>query len=1045
MLDICRNSLLSIFISCVGSVMIMSSCTRPGNNTALLSLNLANPQSTSNKLSALDINGETPVHIVVNITGSGMPSVFYAWDNRNGSTTAPAISLNVPLGTARLIQVLYVTQDSLRNLNFYYNDVTQDFISPNVSIALTVNSLGSTAIQGALIGRYLDLDGTGPTGILNTLFQPLGGKPSMIVDFNEIFGGWFRAFALPANGFSYQMDNGRLLLSNFSASSGNTDPSSRTLVSIPTHARNYGAGGIAQLENGINILAGFFGPGSVSKNVCLNATSGGTIPNLFTDVTLATGITWNATGSNCTTAQACLSAGGDKTGTGNCATPDNINGIKFRELALSSKDDLLLFHGPFQLTDLGSGNSSYLNANLSGSNLSVGWAFMPGSTVQIDGVEVFYTWLSTTAGGSNNQAYQTNNGYACNDLVSKYGFRSAGKFPTTTLSASNLNVGSSNGQILEVLVCPYNLSRIPLYFSSALEWKSGYSSGPAMATKIALKTITGASSTQIAQSICTPLQIVGLDANNFPAWFPYGIQVSFDSSANFIFLSNDCTLSTSSTSPTQIYNNQIIYYKNSLSAINSSATITLPTLTNAGNITASSPSLVLTIVAQPLVTTTQVLALPPSGIPTVPNACYPLNYTTVDPTSLVISPTNWSSFSPPTVSGLSYFSDSMCTTTAILPLQIPGTYPRAFWPLYFKYSGALTSFDINLITSGPTAKGPVTVNIVNPGPPTNVQMNFPNSVFVGSCIPLNAFSVDNNMNPSPLSGSGNLANSNGFGFFSDPACVGASSSVLSFTGGTSASPMVYAKAQTVISNATISAIFSNLFTYPLSPQITSLPIPTKINLYADTNPAGSNSGNCQPIMITLEDIHSWAAPAISSLNVTLTASSYTFYSEKTCTTSSATVTFSLGDTAKLWFFKTILTSGPNSIFTTNNGVLQNANLGVTSRAAGSAGSITNHFENGASNLTHIKLGICQPYMTYLYNSTSYDAIAGSGTVALTGPGMAPIFSDAACTNTTISALSAEQARIIYIRPIAPSGVAISFGGSIGAIPNGGGYQIYVDP
>ncbi len=245
MLDVIgTKKMSSLFLAAfyIFLVATNSSCTRSGNNDSQVSISLPTAKNASNKLSALDAT-EFPVHIVVNITGSGMPAAYYVWDGNDGAAAAPAISLTVPQGPARLIQVLYVTQDSLRNLNFYYNDATQDFTSANVSVAMTVNSIGSATTQGSLVGRFVRLGGlTGPTGTLNTVYQPPNGRPAMTIEKNEIFGGWFQAFALPTTGFSYQMNDGEILLSNFTASADNATAANRVLVTLPNHARVKGNG-----------------------------------------------------------------------------------------------------------------------------------------------------------------------------------------------------------------------------------------------------------------------------------------------------------------------------------------------------------------------------------------------------------------------------------------------------------------------------------------------------------------------------------------------------------------------------------------------------------------------------------------------------------------------------------------------------------------------------------------------------------------------------------------------------------------------------------
>ncbi len=52
----------------------------------------------------------------------------------------------------------------------------------------------------------------------------------MIVDRNEMFGGWFKAFALQGQTFDYVFEDGTVLLSNFSISQPSAGSSANALI-----------------------------------------------------------------------------------------------------------------------------------------------------------------------------------------------------------------------------------------------------------------------------------------------------------------------------------------------------------------------------------------------------------------------------------------------------------------------------------------------------------------------------------------------------------------------------------------------------------------------------------------------------------------------------------------------------------------------------------------------------------------------------------------------------------------------------------------------
>lgn len=499
------------------SIVTLNSCTRSSNTTSNVTMNFQQSKQMNQSSST-----EFPVHIAVNVSGPDFSTIYWAWDNTTYSTNATATAQidHIPQGANRLFQVLYVSQDANSNLYFYYGDLTQSLLNPVVPLSINVAAITSSTVQGRIIGRYVDASGAGPTGLLSSYFDPGSGKPSMIVDQNEIFGGWFSVFSLPSNPFTYKADDGTIVLANYAAAPAYVTGQSSAFITVPASYRIFSGQQNTNYITAQNILAGFFGPGSSSKKTCVASAASTVVPYLFSDLAGTSPLIWNGSQSGCTISQTCLVSGGISASTPPCISPDNVNYMKFHELLLSDKDSFMAFKGPFQKTDLGSGNSQGLSGSLSGTSLALNWQFMPGATNKIDGVEVFYKWDNSN--NSSNAPYRLNNGYACSQLVKNYGFTSAGKFSTSQISAT-VNVGSGTAvQSLVALACPFSNSRSPIYFTSAAQYDESNSVNNM--NQVTLIDNSGHATTA-AQNVCKPYLLQAL-SNGSPYQNASGMTVA---------------------------------------------------------------------------------------------------------------------------------------------------------------------------------------------------------------------------------------------------------------------------------------------------------------------------------------------------------------------------------------------------------------------------------------------------------------------------------------------------------------------------------------
>lgn len=219
MINSLKAHCLRIALAVLSMVSVLS-CTRLSKDvTSTVTLQMAKTIQKSDSISAQTVT-LVAQHIVVNITGADMETAYQALDvNRVNSATkcdannpAPGtLSLTVPQGSSRLIQVLVAYCDpssSSGSMTIYYGSVKQDLKGAEVNVDVPVTPIsGVTAGDGSIMGRYLTDSTSGPSGLVNVMYEA-PGEPAMIVEQGEIFGGWFRFFALQSGGFNYVLEDG---------------------------------------------------------------------------------------------------------------------------------------------------------------------------------------------------------------------------------------------------------------------------------------------------------------------------------------------------------------------------------------------------------------------------------------------------------------------------------------------------------------------------------------------------------------------------------------------------------------------------------------------------------------------------------------------------------------------------------------------------------------------------------------------------------------------------------------------------------------------
>jgi len=815
----CNKVLEKLFLFLLLALLFVSvgmqvACSRSGGGTqSTVALQLPKTlKSSGPSAQAVTLVAQ---HVVVNITASDITPAIQVLDSNHSSgkdcdpnNPAPtSISMSVNQGLSRLVQVLVAYCDpssSGGGFTIYYGDVTQDFTSAAVNVALSIGQIGgTTGGQGGFIGRYLNAAGTGPTGKVNMMYQP-PGKPAMIIQQQEIFGGWFNFFGLQSQPFNFVLQDGTPILMNATLDSSFPSPQT-AVIHIPAAYKNQSYGSSTpnyQLQSPYEYVIGFFGSSPATKNMCVNVGTQPTNSGYYKDAS-GTPLPWTGTTAG---SGAYVSGGNQSASCSNTGTAFQ-DFIALTPASITSNDSLLGFKGPFLLqaqtcqTCGGSGPAITGQFNppaaVGGTATAVlNWTYLPGATQGIDGFEVFYLWRQNPASGASpsssyNAVYRVNNGIDCTLLLLN-GFSDYGPAPAATASKvqMTLNLPAYPGNATpDVFVCPFTngsgsaaaggTSRT--YFNSAAEWTS-YSAGPQPATIVALQTPPGLSSSFIVQNTCTPLQVVGLTSANSPASLPMGLQIPFTSTAGFHATSN-CSDTLTSATP-QIMNSfgNTIYFSTGATA-GSPVSVNIPSATNSLTL---GPALNLNVIAAPSPSSIFVSPQVSTATPMTPGGCYPVSYLTTyqkDAQNLVVAAFSSGSIILPSVSGLTFFIDSSCNTASSTALTTGSSPISASFSLYFKYTGsAPTSFDIRNTSGIAAAPSSVMVPISAPGAATSIQANLSSMIPALSCLPLPVTTVDSNNNPAPTTAATavSLAASTNLQFYTASNCQSGLTTSLTF-------------------------------------------------------------------------------------------------------------------------------------------------------------------------------------------------------------------------------------------------------------------------
>lgn len=494
------------FLLCI--LPFIFACTRNNGESSKFRIEFPDWQATLQKPGTATSNGvhvvRQPGRIMINISGPGIPKpIVRIWESEDRADAQPPTSFEfeVPRGENRIIQILVSTRDfyfvgnevaTTANGGVFYGDVTKSLVNPTENVEVTIQELnmGSKG-EGVITGRWIDSSGNGPTGTVLMKFTP-PNAPSMVVDKTEIHGGWFTFHAIEGAKFTFELENGQVIFSDFDlANPPVTWNEERLWIKVPTGYRNiYAYGGpVARRETApYSIVLGYFGPGASGNKVCYTGESF-PIDNLFLSADLDTHeqVTWSGSSPSHTTAG--VYQGGLVTPNGECTGTWLVDWMAPTKGGIADLGEWVAgFRGAFQPVSGFSHNwvpmidAAY---NAETNKISLSWKYLPGTTGsgRITGVEVFTRIL--TSGSWSRDIYE-NNGIACNHLMEPtrfplLPFTSRGRFSVLGNGVQTAAIGGITEEDLEsgraeIILCPYSDNR-PGYFTAGAVYRKEFYGG----------------------------------------------------------------------------------------------------------------------------------------------------------------------------------------------------------------------------------------------------------------------------------------------------------------------------------------------------------------------------------------------------------------------------------------------------------------------------------------------------------------------------------------------------------------------------------------
>lgn len=459
-------------------------CTRGNKSNPQFSISFsAKRNSTVN--AATDPNAPVVKHIVINISDSATKASLMAPFNWDSNCHCPAntdqplpdpITLTVDSGPGRLIQVLAVLQDPITKASiFEYGETPVDLSagdSPIINVT-TDTKLGSgSGAEANIFGRVKTTAGLFPTGHLVMKYTP-PGKPTMTIQSQDIFGGWFSLFAIDGANFDYILESsGETIFPSLGLTASGSSLSINGAVVAPANSlakimfpsnTYYKDSTNTCIKNGGNdtqAFLGFFAQGGtlVSGPNVLFQSNGST--STYIDSTCSAYVGWNT---------ASTSTGVRILGGLGSSSPAGDNFVDYFHMTPAfygggGSTSLAQYLGPYKLFTVASGSPTAITVDISsGTSSIINWSYLPGIFGQADSITGSAVFIQPLAAGAATTQLYGDDRFNCANLPSQ-GFNAPQFVSGPT---EQFNTGLPTTQRFQAVICPYTgTSTNPVYYST---------------------------------------------------------------------------------------------------------------------------------------------------------------------------------------------------------------------------------------------------------------------------------------------------------------------------------------------------------------------------------------------------------------------------------------------------------------------------------------------------------------------------------------------------------------------------------------------------
>lgn len=416
-------------------------------------------QSSGDQITKVAINVHNP---------AGGPPIVGGWEPMHHDSAVqemppPEFILPVQEGPNQLVQVLIVTDKLTGGTIFDYGDQLVNIVPGNNVVEVVTQTLANGEASAEAGIRYIRADGTGPTGVVEMLYQPPGAnKPLMLVHELYAAGGWMNAHLFQTTPLQYRLrETGEMLFSNLNYSHPDFAVSTRMMhMKHPVFYADEMHDQAAPYEMipAGEYFMGFAGPGSTGKTVCYDVSDNSNMSKAWVDSSGSVPFQWSGTSGD--TGDFHRTAGGADETSGPCTggTPfvDTLK-LQWEELGEGGGGrGLYGFEGIFAMQKGKYGMTpaqSLYQSRLNTAALS--WQALPGVFTgpgAVTGVKVFKRYDP-----NHNSDYRFNDQIACHELTTKFGFSFAADLPGAAANSVLLQgLSPTNVYDQQVVICPYD-------------------------------------------------------------------------------------------------------------------------------------------------------------------------------------------------------------------------------------------------------------------------------------------------------------------------------------------------------------------------------------------------------------------------------------------------------------------------------------------------------------------------------------------------------------------------------------------------------------